>query len=68
MESTYRPVLMSPSDVAHLLGKPVGTVKRWAHEGRLTSHDGRYDFLEVHDVATGLIKVPPKRTPLPTAA
>ncbi|RPE39768.1 hypothetical protein EDD90_2786 [Streptomyces sp. Ag109_O5-1] len=58
----YRPVLLSPSDIAHLIGKPVGTVKRWASEGRITSHDGRYDYLEVRDVATGGIKVPPKRT------
>ncbi|MEE1838194.1 hypothetical protein [Streptomyces sp. SP17KL33] len=59
---------MSPSDVAHLLGRPLGTVKRWAHEGRLTSHDGRYDFLELRDVANGSVKVPPKRTALTNAA
>jgi hypothetical protein len=62
MPTAYRPVLLSPSDVAHLIGKPVGTVKRWAHEGRITSHDGRYDYLEVRDVATGDVKVPPRRT------
>jgi hypothetical protein len=64
----YRPVLLSPSDIAHLIGKPVGTVKRWASEGRITSHDGRYDYLEVRDVATGTVKVPPKRTALQAAA
>jgi hypothetical protein len=64
----YRPVLLSPSDIAHLIGKPVGTVKRWASEGRITSHDGRYDYLEVRDVATGSIKVPPKRATLQAAA
>ncbi|MFI5814830.1 DNA-binding protein [Streptomyces sp. NPDC051643] len=61
---SYRPVLLAPADIAHLIGKPVGTVKRWASEGRITSHDGRYDYLEVRDVATGAVRVPPKRTPL----
>jgi hypothetical protein len=64
MTSSYRPVLLAPADIAHLIGRPVGTVKRWAHEGRITSHGGRYDYLEVSDVATGAVKVPPKRTAL----
>ncbi|CCB73318.1 protein of unknown function [Streptantibioticus cattleyicolor NRRL 8057 = DSM 46488] len=60
---TTRPVLLSPADTAHLLGRPIGTVKRWAHEGRLTSHDGRYDWMELRDVAAGRITCPPR---LPT--
>jgi hypothetical protein len=62
---TYRPVLLSPSDIAHLIGKPKGTVTRWASEGRITSYGGRYDYLEVRGIATGAVKVPAKRTPLP---
>jgi hypothetical protein len=62
---TYRPVLLSPSDIAHLIGKPKGTVTRWAAEGRITSYGGRYDWLELRDVATGAVKVPPRRTALP---
>jgi hypothetical protein len=63
----YRPVLMSPSDIAHLIGRPKGTVTRWAAEGRLTSHSGMYDYLELRDVITGAVKAPPKR-PTPAAA
>jgi len=64
---SYRPVLMAPSDIAHLIGRPVGTVKRWASEGRITSHDGRYDYLELRDVATGALKRPPKKALVPAA-
>ncbi|MGR3875788.1 helix-turn-helix domain-containing protein (plasmid) [Streptomyces graminifolii] len=67
-QAPYRPVLMSPSDIAHLVGRPKGTVTRWAAEGRLTSYDGRYDYLELRDVVTGAVKVPPKRSTLTTAA
>lgn len=59
---TYRPVLLAPADVAHLLGRPKSTVTRWAAEGRITSYDGRYDWLELRGVATGAVKVPPRRT------
>lgn len=68
MESTYRPVLLAPADIAALIGRPEGTVKRWAHEGRITSYAGRYDYLELRDVATGTVKVPPKRSTLQAAA
>lgn len=57
-----RPVLLTPNDVAHLVGRPIGTVKRWAHEGRLTSHGGLYDWMELRDVAAGRAKCPPLRT------
>lgn len=56
-----RPVLLPPADIAHLLGRPVGTVKRWAHEGRITSHGGMYDWMELRDVAAGRTRVPPVR-------
>lgn len=55
------PVLLAPGDIAALIHRPVGTVKRWAHEGRLTSYDGRYDWLELRDVAQGRVTVPPRR-------
>ncbi|MEU2426917.1 hypothetical protein ABZ619_38895 [Streptomyces sp. NPDC007851] len=61
----YRPILMSPSDIAHLIKRPKGTVFRWVNEGRLTSYDGKYDYLELRDVISGTVKVPPK---LPTLA
>jgi hypothetical protein len=59
---SYQPVLLDPSDIAHLIGRPASTVRRWAHEGRLTSHQGRYDWLELTDVAAGRTKRPPRRT------
>ncbi|MFJ3793878.1 hypothetical protein [Kitasatospora sp. NPDC090091] len=57
----YRPVLLPPGVIAALIGRPVGTVKRWGHEGRLTRHDGRYDYLELRDVVEGRAKRPAKR-------
>jgi hypothetical protein len=61
MTTDYRPVLLSPRDIAHLIGRPVGTVKRWGTEGRLTRHNGRYDLLELRDVVEGRAQRPPKR-------
>lgn len=58
------PLLLSPADIAHLIGRPKSTVTRWASEGRLTSHDGRYDYREVSDVHKGLTKRPPRRPTL----
>lgn len=57
----HTPVLLAPADVAHLISRPVGTVTRWASEGRLTSYDGRYDWLELQDVVAGRVRVPPVR-------
>lgn len=61
-------MLLTPADIAHLIGRPKGTVTRWAAEGRITSYDGRYDYLELSDVVSGAVKVPPKKTPLPAMA
>ncbi|NUS11305.1 MAG: MerR family DNA-binding transcriptional regulator [Streptomyces sp.] len=66
--SSYTPLLMTPADIAHLIRRPEGTVKRWAHEGRITSHGGQYDFLELQGVASGAVKRPPKKATLTTAA
>lgn len=60
----YQPVLLTPADIAHLIGRPKGTVTRWAAEGRITSYEGRYDYMELRDVVSGAVKAPPKRTPL----
>lgn len=57
----HTPVLLAPRDIAHLIRRPVGTVTRWASEGRLTSHDGQYDWLELQDVVAGRRRVPPVR-------
>jgi hypothetical protein len=57
----YRPVLLPPKDIAHLIGRPVGTVKRWGTEGRLTKHNGLYDWLELAEVLEGRATVPAKR-------
>ncbi|BFP50009.1 hypothetical protein KCMC57_63770 (plasmid) [Kitasatospora sp. CMC57] len=54
------PILLAPSDIAALLNRPVGTIWRWAHEGRLTSYDGKYDWTQVTEVASGARKTPPK--------
>ncbi|MEW2301997.1 hypothetical protein AB0958_18825 [Streptomyces sp. NPDC006655] len=67
-DAPYRPVLLSPSDIAYLIGRPKGTVTRWAAEGRLTSHDGKYDYLELRDVISGAVRVPPKRPTLAAAS
>lgn len=32
------PVLITPSDAAHVLGLPLGTLRRWVHEGRVARH------------------------------
>lgn len=57
----HTPVLLAPGDIAHLIGRPVGTVTRWQAEGRLTSYDGRYDWLELQDVVAGRRRCPPVR-------
>lgn len=59
----HPPVLLAPKDIAALIRRPVGTVTRWASEGRLTSHAGRYDWMELQDVAAGRVRVPPVLAP-----
>jgi hypothetical protein len=39
--------LVSAQDAAWYTGRPVGTIWRWASEGRITSHEGRYDVREL---------------------
>lgn len=39
--------LVSATDAAWYTGRPVGTIWRWASEGRITSHGGRYDVREL---------------------
>ncbi|MFF5445472.1 DNA-binding protein [Streptomyces sp. NPDC012888] len=70
-----RPWLVTASDAAYYTGRPVGTVWRWATEGRITRHGTgkatRYDLREMNrrrvDEWTGEI-TPGAPPPLPTAA
>ena len=39
--------LISASDAAYYTGRPVGTIWRWASEGRITSYGGRYNVHEL---------------------
>ncbi|WP_405944741.1 DNA-binding protein [Streptomyces sp. NBC_00932] len=39
--------LITAADAAYYTGRPVGTIWRWASEGRITSHGGRYDLSEL---------------------
>lgn len=46
-----RPQLVTASDAAHYTGRPVGTIWRWASEGRIgrygTGKATRYDLREL---------------------
>lgn len=39
--------LISAADAAYWTGRPVGTIWRWASEGRISRHDGQYDLHEL---------------------
>lgn len=58
--------LISAQDAAYYTGRPVGTIWRWASEGRITRHGGRYELGElprkVVDAWTGEVTLgaPPK--------
>jgi hypothetical protein len=45
------PALVSAADAAHYTGRPVGTIWRWASEGRISRYGkgkkARYDVLEL---------------------
>ncbi|WP_030237842.1 hypothetical protein [Streptomyces sp. NRRL S-350] len=60
--ATAAPVLLTGADIAHLVKRPIGTVRRWASEGRITSYDGLYDWRELQPVARGEIAAPPLKT------
>ncbi|MGP4114671.1 helix-turn-helix domain-containing protein [Streptomyces sp. 4N509B] len=38
------PRLVDPTAAAYYVGRPVGTLYRWASEGRIASHGGQYDI------------------------
>jgi hypothetical protein len=49
-----RPWLVTASDAAYYTGRPVGTIWRWASEGRITKHGGkgraaRYDLRDLNN-------------------
>lgn len=67
--------LISAADAAYYTGRPVGTIWRWASEGRITSHNGRYDVRELPgktiDELTGEVRLgdpPPMPQRCPEAA
>lgn len=45
------PALATAADMSHWTGRPVGTIWRWASEGRITVYGtgkkARYDLMEV---------------------
>ncbi|MFP8944716.1 helix-turn-helix domain-containing protein [Streptomyces fenghuangensis] len=45
------PILVTATDAAHYTGRPVGTIWRWASEGRITRYGSgknvRYDLNEL---------------------
>src|SRR3954464_14723464 len=62
--------LISASDAAYYTGRPVGTIWRWASEGRITSYGGRYNVRElpgktIDEAGEGHLRAPPP-TPPPT--
>ena len=69
------PALVTASDAAHYTGRPVGTIWRWASEGRITRYGTgrtvRYDVMEMtprtFDEWTGEV-VPGEPPPLPERA
>lgn len=70
-----RPWLATASDAAYYTGRPVGTIWRWASEGRISRHGrgkaARYDLRELDrktvDPWTGELTVG-ETPPLPTGA
>ncbi|MFG7940969.1 helix-turn-helix domain-containing protein [Streptomyces cacaoi] len=69
------PALVTAQDAAHYTGRPVGTIWRWASEGRITRYGTgrtiRYDVMEMTpqtvDEWTGEV-VPGEPPPLPERA
>ncbi|MBI0293314.1 DNA-binding protein [Streptomyces sp. PRKS01-29] len=64
--------LATATDVAYWTGRPIGTIWRWASEGRITVHghgkNARYNLMEI-DPATrdenGNVTAPTPAPPLP---
>lgn len=54
-------VLVTAKEAAAWTGKAPGTIWRWASEGRITSHGGRYDLDELPHKSTGRIPEQPKQ-------
>lgn len=61
--------LISAQDAAYWAGRPVGTIWRWASEGRISRHGGRYDLHELpkaeRDECTRELIAPGSTPPLP---
>jgi hypothetical protein len=63
--------LATAADVAYWTGRPVGTIWRWASEGRITVHghgkQARYDLMEINPATRdedGNVKVPTPAPPI----
>ena len=41
------PVLVSTADASAWTGRPIGTIYRWASEGRIGRHGRKYDLREL---------------------
>lgn len=41
------PALVRAQDAAYYTGRPIGTIWRWASEGRIGSYGGRYNVHEL---------------------
>lgn len=67
------PALATASDVAYWTGRPVGTIWRWASEGRISVYgkgkNARYDLMEIdpaeRDPDTRELITPTPPPPLP---
>jgi hypothetical protein len=63
------PVLVTAAEAAMYTGRPIGTIWRWAHEGRIRTHrkpggvkkDARYDLWELNPLTPDGPGAPPAR-------
>lgn len=66
------PRLVQATDAAYWTGRPVGTIWRWASEGRIHSYGGQYDLHELpkaeRDEWTRELVQPGATPPLPVGA
>ncbi|MFJ4738718.1 DNA-binding protein [Streptomyces sp. NPDC088775] len=75
--ATVTPILVTEADAAYYAGRPGVTIRRWAHEGRISRYGSgrgkvRYDVRElphgIRDEWTRELISPGEVPPLPEAA